>query len=364
MKICVPICNRTNYSKLRPILSLMKDEVEILASSSLILERHGNAIVDIEDDGFDIAAKVDCLMANDRPSSTIKTLSISMIEHSCVLERSKFDAMLVVGDRYDMLAPVLSANFMGLPILHIQGGERTGCVDDAVRDIITVCSEEHYVSTESSANRVKNIVEHNKVFNVGCPAVEAVSKVDVGEKLYTNCFKKQYKNPINILPDEDYFLLSVHPNSLIKEDIDMEKIIRSCIGFNKKCVVFYPNIDAYNSNILQNINKHRDSLILIKHAPFEDFVKLMAHARCFIGNSSSGIREAACFGTPVVNIGMRQSFRERNANVIDVDCVEQHICAAIEKSLDVIRYEKDNIYYKPNSSLKIVDLIRTFKDRL
>ena len=363
MKICVPICNRTNYSKLRPVLKLVQGDVKIIASSSILLEKHGNAIKDIIDDGFEVLSKVDCLMANDTPASTLRTLSISVMEHTSILDKHKFDALLVVGDRFDMLAPVLSANFMNLPILHIQGGEKTGCVDDTIRNIITVCSQNHYVATNQAAIKVGNMVGHSDVFHVGCPAVEAVSNVDVGDFFDIQSLKKKYKHTIHIAPYEDYFLVSVHPNSLLENDIDMDVIINTCLKFNKKCIVFYPNIDAHNSKILGSINSHRDLITLIKHAPFEDFVKFMAHAACLIGNSSSGIREAACFGTPVVNIGLRQFQRERNNNTIDVQCTEEDIHHAIQQSLKVGKYEKCNIYYMPNSSQKIANLIHDFGTR-
>lgn len=363
-KLVVPISNRTNYSKLRPVLKLLSN-FEVILSSSIILEKYGNPEKDIIADGFPIVDRVDCLLMNDSPESMSKTCSVSMMCHSQIYSKIQPKAILATGDRFDMLPAVLSAHMMNIPILHIQGGEQSGSIDNSIRDIITVCSKEHYVSTQKSFDRVK-LLTNSSIYLTGCPAVEYISEIPVGEYLNVNSLYKKYKHDINLKPSENYLLIFVHPSTTDHENI-MDDILKVCTSFDMKCVLFYPNADAFNSDILTSIRQFADKLILIKHAPVEDFVKFMAHAKCMIGNSSSGIREAASFGTPVVNVGSRQEFRERNVNTIDVPYCsnfKNEIYSAVKHSIEHGKYNKENIYYKKMASKNIADLVTSFMSSL
>lgn len=354
-KLLVPICNRTNYTKIKPVLSLLKNKLDInmILSSSMVISHIGDSYLDIINDGLTDIRKIDCLMFNDSLESMSKTIGLSLIEHSSLYAEEKPNAILITGDRFDMLSQAIAAKIMNIPIFHIQGGELSGSIDNTIRDIITLCSDRHYPATDVAAKRIKSITKSKFIFNFGCPAVEFMYKINVGEYLDVNKFIKHFKDSINIKPNEKYFLIMVHPNTLDDKDIDMDNILKASLSFGHKCIVIYPNIDAFNKKITSQINKNRDKLICIKHAPLEDFAKLMAHAACLIGNSSSGIREAASFGTPVVNIGNRQINRERNDNIIDCKTNFESVYRAINLSISKGIYPKNNIYYKENCALNI-----------
>lgn len=364
MTVVVPICNRTNYTKLRPVLmglSQMGISPKIILSSSILLSQYGKPYLDIENDGFEIVRKIDCLMSNDSTESMAKTSALSIIEHSSSYKALDPKAVVIVGDRFDMFPAALSACMMNIPILHIQGGEISGSIDDSIRNMISIMSSRHYVSTEQARKRVARITEDEEnVILTGCPAVESVSKTNVGDFLDVNSFSKKFKDPINIAKDEPYILVLAHPNTKDPDDIHMNTIMESCLSFAMKVVAFYPNNDSYNKNIVLDIIHEKSDIINIKHCPHEDFVKLMAHASCMVGNSSSGIREAASFGTPVVNIGNRQQFREQNKNTINVDCNKQDITRSIKKSLDIGRYKRSNIYFASGSANNIALDIASF----
>ena len=357
LKLSVPICNRTNYSKLKSILAYLKKnskiDISIVLSSDMAIDKPSNAIADILSDGLSVSEKIDCLMKNDTLESMSKTMAISLIEHVTYFIKEKPNAVLIVGDRFDILPSVLSAKMLNLPILHLQGGERSGSIDDTIRDIITICADRHYVATEEAYNYVKMIAKSKNVFNFGCPAVEVVSQIPVGDYLDVSLFKKKYKNSFGISPNEKYLLVVVHPNTQDENDVDMDAILGACISFGLKMVVVYPNIDPYNSKILKGMKDYEEDIICVRHMPLEDFVPMMAHASCMIGNSSAGIREAASFGTPVVNIGNRQKGRERNKNVIDCLNSYEDIKKAISLSLEKGKYPIDNLYYKENTSINI-----------
>lgn len=358
-KLIVPICNRTNYSKLQPVLCKLKisGEVEIciVTSSDMAIDERANAIKDILADGFDIHSKIDCLMANDTLESMSKTIGISLIEHSSVYSLISPKAILVVGDRFDILPSVLSARLANIPILHLQGGERSGSIDDVIRDIVTICAERHYVSTDKSFENVNNIAKSKNIFNFGCPSVEHITNIPVGNYLDVKTFKKDYKNSFGIAPYEKYMLVVAHPNTNDEKDIDMDALLSSVLSFGLKTVVLYPNVDPFNFNIMKGIKNYQDSVIRVRHMPIEDFVKLMAHCTCVVGNSSSGIREAASFGVPVVNVGKRQENRERNKNTMDCGPTYEEIRESIDKSIKINKYPPENIYYKKNSSQNICD---------
>jgi UDP-N-acetylglucosamine 2-epimerase len=153
----------------------------------------------------------------------------------------------------------------------------------------------------------------------------------------------------------------VHPDTTDKNDVDMDKVLKVVSGFGLKAFIFYPNIDANNTEIVSSIAKYNnnDNFFMIRHMPLEDFVYTMAHCVCMIGNSSSGIRESASFATPFINIGERQIGRERNQNTIDIgddyDSLEVTIKTCINKE-----FGKNNIYYQENCSKRIVDKIAEF----
>ena len=320
--ICILITNRTNYSKLKPLISNLKDSnavlIKIVLSSSSIIKKYGNLVDLIRNDGFQIDSTLDSLLLNDTHSSMAISAGISMVQHATYYQNNKIDLVLTVGDRFDMLTPVLAAKYMNIPIFHLQGGEKSGSIDDTIRNLISLCADIHFVATENSKiNLIKLGINENKVFNFGCTAVEyLVKKVNILNK--KNTIHLSSGKVINLDDINDFFVILLHPNT-IKEDIDIETVFEAVDKFNKKVFLFYPNVDASNSIILSSIQKkiNDKNYYIIKNLAVEDFGTLLSKSVCFIGNSSSGIRESASFKIPFINIGTRQNFREQNNNTIN-----------------------------------------------
>jgi UDP-hydrolysing UDP-N-acetyl-D-glucosamine 2-epimerase len=360
-KICAILTNRTNYSKLKLVLFELRKipnvELDIVASSSSLLEKYGSSFKDLEADGFTVNHRIDCLMMNDTHSAAVQTAGLSMLYHGDYFKHSRPDLLLLVGDRFDALSPAIAASMMNIPIAHIQGGETSGTIDNKVRDLISKVSTSHFVATEKSAARLEKWgIPNESIFDYGCPAVEYVSDIDVGRHLDSALIHKQFKREIKIKPNEEYFLVIAHPDTTNAQDIDMKIVLEAVESFGKKAFVFYPNIDPNNSAMVSGIarfNKN-DNFYMIRHMPLEGFVHTMAHACCMIGNSSAGIREAASFGVPVVNIGERQQGRERNRNTVDVSCKYEDLVAVIKNEMNK-KYPKENIYYKKNCSKRIAE---------
>jgi UDP-hydrolysing UDP-N-acetyl-D-glucosamine 2-epimerase len=368
-RIAVTITNRTNYTKLKLVLKELSQyaaaQIELIASSSILLDRYGAAYRDIERDGFKIDVKIDCLLMNDSHEAMVNTAGLSMIQHSSYFASFKPDMLLIVGDRFDALPPALAAGMMNIPVAHIQGGETSGTIDNKMRDLISKMATLHFVATEMSGERLVNWgVEPAMIFNHGCPAVEYVSKVDVGSRFDPDLLKKRFKREIDIGPEEDYFLVIIHPDTTNDQDLSADTVLGAVSRFSVKTLVFYPNIDANNQRIVADIARHNknERFFMIRHMPIEGFAHAMAHCRCMIGNSSAGIREAALFGTPVINIGERQKNRERNPNVVDVPCRYEAIVEAIG-ALRRKRFDRANIYYKADCSKHIAQTIMGFLER-
>lgn len=364
--ICVALTNRTNYSKLKPVLQHLLNDPRVVCrlvlSSTILLERYGSGYRDLLADGFEIDKQIDCTLLNDTHEAMAKTTGLSIVEHATYFGWRKPDLLLIVGDRFDMLAPVVAASMMNIPIAHIQGGELSGTIDNVIRDIITKFASLHFVSTEQSAMNLRQYgVSAESVFPYGCPAVEYISNLDVGPHFDPARLKKQFKRGVEIEPGEEYFLVIAHPDTTNRHDVDMDTVLNVVERTGVKALVFYPNVDAHNTEIVASIATHNknDRFYMIRHMPLEGFVHAMAHCSCMIGNSSAGIREAASFGVPVVNIGFRQTDRERNANVIDIGDDYDALDGAIARARKQ-RLERKNIYFRPGCASRIAEKLSEY----
>jgi UDP-hydrolysing UDP-N-acetyl-D-glucosamine 2-epimerase len=365
-KICVTLTNRTNYSKLKTVLmDLRKDpmlECRIVLSSTILLERYGSGYQDLLNDGFEIDKKIDCTLLNDSHEAMAKTTGLSIVEHATYFGWRRPDLLLIVGDRFDMLAPVVAASMMNIPIAHIQGGELSGTIDNVIRDIITKFASLHFVATAKSAQNLLEFgIDPGVVFDFGCPAVEYVSQLDVGTHFDPKRLGKQFKREIEIGPEDEYFLIIAHPDTTNQHDVNMDAVLSAVAKTGRKALIFYPNVDAHNSEIVASIAKYKNNekFYMIRHMPLEGFTHAMAHCVCMIGNSSAGIREAASFGVPVINIGHRQIDRERNPNVIDIGDDYDQLEGLIRKYSGK-RFEKKNLYFQPGSAQRIARQIGQF----
>ena len=368
-EICVPLTNRTNYSKLKKILIFLSSRkninLKIVLSSTILLDKYGSSFKDIINDGFSIDKKIDCILLNDSHEAMAKTIALSQIEHASYFESIKPDLLLIVGDRFDMVGPALSASIMNIPIVHIQGGETSGTIDNTIRDLITRMSSLHFVSTQKSVINLENFgIKSNMIFNFGCPAVEYIAELEVGKNFDPKLLKKKFKNEIFSEKNEKYIIVMIHPDTKNKFDVNMDEVLRVIQRLNIKVFIFYPNVDANNNFIISSLNKFRSNknFIFIKHIPLDGYIHLLAHCSSMVTNSSSGIREAGSFGIPVFNLGFRQKDRERNKNVIDIGNDYSNFGEKITLHLNK-KFPKSNIYYKKNCSELITNKICDFLNK-
>ena len=304
---------------------------------------------------------LNCQIDGTSLESVSKSVGLSVMEHSHFFAREKPSSIMLVGDRFDIFPVAIAASMMNIPILHIQGGEISGSVDESIRHTITKMSHVHFVSTEAARSRVIVMGEKPEtVFNTGCPTVDMLNALERDKLTLDNI---QGKSPVYAgLKEREYFMVVFHPvtTEIYHCDEAMETVLDAVESFGKHIIMIYPNRDAGADSMVDVIMKRSRAYgkyILNRHLDFNDYINLMVNSTVFIGNSSSGIRETGTFGIPTVNIGTRQHMRGRNKNVLDVDTKRELIVDAVKKASSIGRYPRENIYGNGNASKQIVDIL-------
>lgn len=366
-KICVVVTARPSYSRIKTALRAIVEhpdlELQLVVAASALLDRYGTARRYIEEDGFPIVAKVFNVLEGENLTSQAKTTGLGILELSSVFERLAPDAVVTVADRFETMATAIAASYMNIPLVHIQGGEVTGNIDEKVRHAITKLSDLHLVSSETAKERVFKMGEYeNKIVNTGCPSIDLAEEVRLNPTLDFDPFKK-YGGVGTIKNWQDQYLVVLqHPVTTEYEQSrqHIERTLEAIYELKIPTFWFWPNVDAGSDGTSKGIRafreKHQadlDFLHFFKNMEGRDFLRLLHNSKCLIGNSSAGIRECSYLGIPVVNIGTRQSGRERGRNVIDVTYDKTQIKKAISDHLAHGFYEAETIYGDGKAGEKI-----------
>lgn len=367
-KIAVVITARPSYSRVKTALLALKNsekiELLIILAGSAILDRYGNASKVILNDGFNIAAKVYNIIEGDNLTSAARSTGIGIIELSTVFERLNPDAVVTIADRFETMATAIAASYMNIPLIHIQGGEVTGNIDEKVRHAITKLADLHLVSSASAKNRVIKMGEDkNKVFVTGCPSIDIAREV-VGRNLPYNLLDK-YSGVGSVIDICKQFLVVLqHPVTTEYQDSrkQIEITLKEVHNTGIPTIWFWPNVDTGSDGTSKGIRSfrenHKDSKIyFLKNMEPHDFLALLKMSSCLIGNSSVGVRECAFLGVPVINIGSRQNGRDRGPNVIDVDYKSDQLKAAIYNQISRGKYDASYIYGDGYAGEKIAKII-------
>lgn len=246
-----------------------------------------------------------------------------------VFKKDKPDIVLILGDRIEMLCTALVCSYLGIPIAHIHGGERTFSVDEIARHAITKMANFHFPATYESAERIEKMGEEKwRIHIVGAPALDVIinRRLPSREEL----FKK-----INIDPNNQIILVTQHPESFENAEKQIKETLEAVKEFNLPVVIIYPHPDPGGRKIIKAIDKEKNNSLfhIFPSLDYELFLALERETAVWVGNSSAAIIESSSFKTPVVNIGTRQIGRQRGENVIDVNYDRRKIAASIKKSL-------------------------------
>lgn len=375
-KICVAINNRANYARVKSLLIEIKKnkkfELQILLGASAILSRFGELDRILKKDGFKKFEKIYSIVEGENLTTMAKSTGLSIIETSTFFENYRPDAVIVIADRFENLSVAIAASYLNIPLIHIQGGEVTGSIDEKVRHSITKLSDIHFVATKRSRDFLIKMGENKKsVFLTGCPSIDIAHKAK--SKLPKDFFIKN-KGVGNFPNYNEKYIVVMHHPVTTKFNETYTQIMQTINAIIKvkdvKIVWLWPNIDAGSDIISKQLriireNKLVRNISFFKNFTPENYIKLIFNCECLVGNSSSGIRESSFLSIPVVNIGSRQKNREQGFNVLNVDYNKNEIFNAISKQMNKRKIRKSFIYGDGYAYKKIVNiLIKIFKKEI
>lgn len=360
---------RPSYSRIKTALRAIDEhpdlELQLVIAASALLDRYGNAINVIENDGFKIASRVFTVLEGENPTSMAKTTGIGITELSTVFLNLNPDVVVTVADRFETMSTAIAASYMNIPLVHVQGGEVTGNIDEKVRHAITKLSDLHFVSCEAAAQRVIKMGEYpNKVFNTGCPSIDLAKEMMENPALDFDPFVKYGGVGGSVDLSKGYIVVMQHPVTTEYDTArtDIEKTLNALLDAPYPILWFWPNVDAGADGTSNGIRNFREqhkptNFHFFKNMEPMDFLRLIYNSKCLVGNSSVGVRESSYLGIPVINIGSRQAGRDRGHNILDVDYDKTEIQEALKKQLAHGKYSSDNVYGGGNAGKNIADLI-------
>lgn len=370
-KICVVITARPSYSRVKTALNAIRQhsdlELQLVVAASALLNRYGSVIDQIERDGFQINEKVFMVLEGENPTSMAKTTGLGILELATTFLNLAPDIVVTIADRFETMATAIAGAYMNIPVAHIQGGEVTGSIDEKVRHSVTKLADIHLVASESARDRVIRLGEDPRmIFNTGCPSIDLAAEISKSPALNFDPFRKYSGVGQKMDITGGYVVVMQHPVTTeykqarqhVDETLDaVEKLALPVLWF-------WPNVDAGADGTSAGIRHFRE-LNRAQHFHFfknmapDDFLRLLVNSSCLIGNSSVGIRECAFLGVPVVNIGSRQSGRERGRNALDAGYDANEIFRTARKQMSNGRYTSDPIYGSGDAGKKISDVLAT-----
>lgn len=360
-KVCYVTGTRADFGLMRSTLELISQsevlDLHIVATGMHLSERYGNTVDEIYIDGKGPSVRVPVDMGES--TGAIMANNLADVIKGCVKAflEIKPDMVLVLGDRGEMLGAALAAIHMNIPIAHIHGGERSGTVDEPVRHAISKLANFHFVSNFESRERLIRMGElPQRIFVTGAPGLDGIESLAVMDR-------EQICSHFDFDTLQPIALMLYHPVLSEADEAGYQArcLLEACVGLGLQVVALMPNSDAGSDSVRSILQKYADvSNVRIRtHLTRPVFVSLMAACDVMLGNSSSGIIEAASFGTPVVNIGSRQNLRTRNVNTIDCEASPEAIVFALTKVLKEGRYPSSNIYGNGGAGKRISELLST-----
>ncbi|MGH9715850.1 MAG: UDP-N-acetylglucosamine 2-epimerase [Candidatus Acidiferrales bacterium] len=365
-KIAVVTTSRADYSHLYWPLQGLSDhnevDLRIIALGSHLSPEFGYTIRDIEKDGFQIDARIECLLSSDTDVGMAKTIGIATLSLSDALGHMRPDILLLIADRYEMLAPASVALALRIPIAHIEGGEVSeGAIDDAVRNALTKMSHIHFTSTELARDRVIAMGEQQwRVHRAGAPSLDHLRRRPL-------LSREQVESELDVDLQKPTILVLYHPVTIAKDTLrEADSLFSALAALSDQILFCYPNADAGSRELIERTHgfiASRTNARIFVNLPPVTYWSLLRFVRLLLGNSSSGIMESASFALPTVNIGFRQQGRERPRNVLDAAPEADSILAAARTACSTSFRESlrgmANPYGDGFASEKIVEVLTT-----
>jgi len=365
-KIAVVTTSRADYGHLywplRDLEAHPEVDLKILVLGSHLSPEFGSTIREIEKDGFEIAARVECLLSSDSDVGMAKTIGVATLSLADILGAMRPDLLLLIADRYEMLAPASVALALRIPVAHIEGGEISeGAIDNAVRNALTQMSHLHFTPTEQSCRRVIAMGEEEwRVHRTGALSLDNLRR----SKLLT---REQVESRLEIDLARPSIVVAYHPVTLLRDTVEeADALFAALDALDEQLLFCYPNPDAGSRKLIARTKAllaRRGNGSLYTNLDFLTYWSLLKYVTLVLGNSSSGIMETASLALPTVNVGMRQQGRERARNILDAAPRADDILAKVRKAWSAeFRKSLDgmtNPYGDGHASEKIVRVLTT-----
>ena len=370
-KICVVVTARPSYSRIKTALTAIQDhsdlELQLVIAGSALLDRYGNAVDFIEKDGFPIAAKVFMVLEGENPTTMAKTTGLGVMELTNVFYNLQPDAVITIADRFETIATSIAASYQNIPLVHIQGGEVTGSIDEKVRHANTKLADLHLVCTEDARERVIKLGEDaEKVINTGCPSIDLAHQIKLDGEMDFDPIEKYGGVGVPINWKDGYIVVMQHPvtTEYKQSKAHVLETLHAIKGLNYPTFWFWPNVDAGSDGTSNGIRSFREverpqNIHFFKNMNPMDFLKLLKYSKALIGNSSAGLRECSYLGVPVVNIGNRQHRRNRAQNVTDVGYSRGQILQATRAAFSRDHFPPSDLYGNGDAGKKIAEILAT-----
>jgi UDP-N-acetylglucosamine 2-epimerase (non-hydrolysing)/GDP/UDP-N,N'-diacetylbacillosamine 2-epimerase (hydrolysing) len=335
-RIGVVTTSRADYSHLywplRELADRPEVELGVFALGPHLSPQFGNTIQEIERDGFPIQARIECLLNSDTDTGMAKTIGVAILGLADALTAWRPDLLLLIADRYEMLAPAATALALRIPIAHIEGGEVSqGAIDDAVRNALTKLAHIHFTSTETARLRVIAMGEEPwRVHRAGAPSLDHLRRSTLLDRATL-----ESKIGLSLIPPA--IVAAWHPVTILRDtNAEADAFFSALAQASGQIVFVYPNADAGSLALIdraRSLASTRARTHVFVNLDAVTYWSLLRHVDALVGNSSSGIMEAASFALPVVNVGIRQQGRERARNVIDAPAEASAIRGALDRAL-------------------------------
>ena len=331
-KIAVVTTSRADYCHLYwPLHDLARHpdvDLKLIAMGPHLSPEFGRTVREIERDGFDIAARIECLLSSDTDIGMAKTIGVAMLSLADCLGQMRPDLTLLIADRYEMLAPAAVALALRIPIAHIEGGEISeGAIDDAVRHALTKMSHVHFTSTFQARDRVIALGEEEwRVHRAGAPSIDHLRR-------NTLLTREQLEQQLSIDLFQASVVVAYHPVTIVRDTTrEADALFAALLEVPGRILFCYPNADAGSRELIARTERflaQRSDTRVFVNLPALTYLSLLLQADVMVGNSSSGIMETPSFALPTVNVGMRQQRRERACNVLDAAPEKSDILAKV-----------------------------------
>ena len=368
--VCVFIGSRANYSSIKSVMRATKLhpdlKLQLIVGASALLDRFGSVVDVIQSDGFTPDARVTMIVEGETPATMAKSTGLGLLELPTMFELLKPDVVVSVGDRFETMSTAIAASYMNIPVAHTMGGEISGTIDESIRHAVTKLSHIHFPANQAAADRIVRMGESPATVHVvGCPRIDLVSEIaaSAGEMPHAEWLDREGVGA-HIDVSQPFLLVNQHPVTT-EYGQGKDQIWETLLALDElrmPTIMLWPNVDAGSEDISTGMRTFREKnrpeyIRFYKNFPIETYVRLMLLSACTVGNSSAPIREGAFLGVPAVNIGTRQTGRDRGPNVLDVPHARAAIVDGIRRQLAHGRYQSDALYGDGGAGPRVAEVL-------